>query len=98
APLSGLRQALPDPRHRADDLREPEPIVGACAAGAISGGGGHPAQRAGKCEESHFVRAAFTARGFSWAIQWPDRTTTSVRFRQSCRIGSARREVMVSHV
>jgi hypothetical protein len=36
--------------------------------------------------------------GFSWAIQWPDGTRTSVRFAQSRRIGSARLEATVSHV
>ena len=47
---------------------------------------------------SHLASAAFTATGFSCAIQWPDFTTTSVRSAQSRRIGSASRECTVSQV
>src|SRR5262249_16152663 len=58
----------------------------------------HVVQRSGNWKESQFATPAFTAHGFSWAIKRPDRTTPSVRFRQSCRMGSARREETVSHV
>ena len=47
---------------------------------------------------SHPASAAFTARGFSCAIQCPEGTITSVRFRQSRRMGSASRESTVSQV
>jgi hypothetical protein len=47
---------------------------------------------------SHFASAALTSAGRSCAIQWPEGMTTSVRSAQSRRIGSARRESIVSQV
>src|SRR6267378_2610312 len=69
-----------------------------CYLGAVRKAGGQAGHTPGSCTASHLARAAFTAAGFSWAIQCPDGTITSVRFRQSFRIGSARREATVSHV
>ena len=47
---------------------------------------------------SHWAMAALTSTGFSWAIQCPDGMMTSDRLGQSCRIGSARRDAIVSQV
>ncbi len=47
---------------------------------------------------SHWARAALTSTGFSWAIQCPDEMMTSDRLGQSCRIGSASRDTIVSQV
>ena len=55
-------------------------------------------QKSGVLVANHLANAAFTAVGFSCAIQCPDWTTTSVRSVQSCRIGSAKRDVTVWHV
>src|SRR5215469_6467840 len=55
-------------------------------------------QASGALTASHFANAALTSIGLSWAIQWPEGTTTSVRSAQSRRIGSARRESIVSQV
>jgi beta-lactamase class A len=53
-------------------------------------------QSEGNLAASHFARAAFTWTGFSWAIQWPHSTVASVRLAHAARMGSARRESMVS--
>jgi len=55
-------------------------------------------QASGTFVTSHFASAALTSAGRSWAIQWPEGMTTSVRSTQSRRIGSARRESIVSQV
>ncbi len=59
---------------------------------------GFTGHTSGSSLTSHRASAAFTACGFSCAIQCPEVTTTSVRRRQSRRIGSARRESRVSQV
>jgi hypothetical protein len=41
---------------------------------------------------------ALTSIGFSGAIQWPERITTSYRLRQSRRNGSVSRDATVSHL
>jgi len=58
----------------------------------------HTGQTAGTAVASHRAMLALTSIGFSCAIQWPERITTSDRLRQSRRIGSASREATVSHV
>ena len=56
----------------------------------------HTVQRSGNCWASQRAMAALTDTGFSCAIQCPDRTVTSVKFLQSRRMGSARRDSTVS--
>ena len=73
----------------------------AIGSGDSTGWGRHQSvvgQASGNLVANHLANAAFTAVGFSCAIQCPDRTTTSVRSTQSCRIGSAKRDVTVWHV
>ena len=52
----------------------------------------------GNFNASHRASPALTSTGFSCAIQWPDCTTISDRSAQSARIGSARRDTIVSQV
>jgi hypothetical protein len=56
------------------------------------------AQSAGNFCASHLASAALTQIGFSCAVQCPEGTTASVRSAQWARIGSARRESIVSQV
>jgi len=55
-------------------------------------------QSSGNSIASQRAMAAFTATGFSCAIQWPDATVTSARRSQSRRMGSASRVPTVADV
>jgi hypothetical protein len=89
--LSGRADAASADLSKCPQLKQP-------ARSEASRQEGQTVQRSENWAASHLARAAFTATGFSCAIQCPDGTVTSVRLLQSCRMGSARRDTTVSQV
>jgi hypothetical protein len=87
-------QHSPSRSYRHADLDENHPRPPGETLPSVSGVG----QASGTLTASHFARAALTSIGRSWAIQWPENITISVRSAQSRRIGSARWESIVSQV
>ncbi|HLN08247.1 MAG TPA: MFS transporter, partial [Xanthobacteraceae bacterium] len=93
AALAEIRLGVDSEMRSLEQIADPLSSAGRRRTGLTAAQSPHSA---GNWAARNLASARLTATGCSCAIQWPDLTTTSVRLVHAARIGSARRDVMVS--